>query len=389
MKVCLLSFSDIGSDWRIRRHAQLLLDLGHDVRTVGLPSMKPGGLPWPAEHVVLPGWTLREKATQALHLATVRLRATTAETVYWRSARHRAMYEAARRGPVADLYVANDWNTLPIAARLATGEGGRYAYDTHEYAVEEHADRARWRLVWPPFLRALEAKHIGDAVWVSTVSEGIAALLQEDHHLTVRPSVIRNVPPYQEMQLREAAGQVTVLFHGGLLGDRGLEPLIDSVPQWSPHFRLVIRGNGDEAYVAALRRRADATGQGGRINFEQAVPHDRVVQAANETADIGIHPMSTMTRQTRFAMPNKFFEYTMAGLAVCVVSGSEMARSVEELGHGVLLPAADPDSISQTINALNYGSINAYKAKSLTAARSLSWVNEQLRLAALYPAVAP
>jgi glycosyltransferase involved in cell wall biosynthesis len=380
--VTLISVSDIGRDWRVRRHAELLCESGFEVCTVGLQSED--DQPWQTAHVEQPTWSTREKAEQALRLASVRVHPGRAESVYWSSPRHQALYAAAAGTGPADLFVANDWNTLPVASRLASEHGTKYAYDTHEYAVEEKAHRFRWRAVWPPFLHALEGRHIRGAVWVSTVSEGIATLLQQDHGLAVRPTVIRNVPTFQEMPFREPQEPMTVLFHGLLVDDRGLEQLLDSVPSWSERFRLVLRGKGSGTYIESLRERIASLGVESRVTIEDAVPPSRVVQAANSTADIGIHPMPAVTRHSQFGMPNKFFEYTMAGLALCVVAGTELSDVVEEYGNGVSLPSVDAQGIARTINALDGASTAAYKRKSLEAARQLSWEREQQRLASLY-----
>jgi glycogen synthase len=382
VRVTLLSISDISRDWRVRRHAQLLADRGHDVRTVGLRNES--ALPWQASEIDLPAWSTSEKVHQAAQLLSVRLRRDRAADVYWASPRYQSLFRAARATGPADLFVANDWNTLPVAARLAREHRAKYAYDTHEYAVEEGADRHKWRLVWPPFLRALEGDLIGGATWVSTVSDGIADLLRGDYSLKVRPMVIRNVPGYREMPYREPAEPLTVLFHGGLLRDRGLEPLLASVALWRPGRRLVVRGSGPSDYVDHLRSLAAGAGIADRVAFEAPVPPGEVVSAANETADVGIHPMPSVTNQTRFALPNKLFEYTMAGLAVCVLSGSEMARVVTESGNGVLLDACTPESIAGTLNDLDLHQVAELKRASLKAAHYLSWESEQQRLVDLY-----
>lgn len=384
MKVCLLSFSHIPTDGRIRRHGDTLIDQGHSVTGVGLEGpaveLPPG---WTALDITVPPWRAPEKASQAARLFATRASGRLAPAVYWQSQRHQALYEAARRVE-ADLFVANDWNTLPIAARLAREYGAAYAYDTHEYAVEERADRRRWRLVWPPFLRALEAKYIRQAVWVSTVSEGIADLLYRDYSLDRRPTVVRNVPAYVEMPHRPAGDAITVLFHGGMQRDRGLEQLIDSVAGWQPDRRLVIRGSGEPAYEADLRERAARAGVSDRVTFEPPVGRGEVVRAANASADIGIHPMPAITRQLRFALPNKFFEYMMAGLAVCVVASSEMSTLVGRYRTGAVIEQSTPVGIAAAVNAFSHEDIDTCKEHSLAAARELSWDCEKDRLISLY-----
>ena len=382
--VCLISFSNIAVDGRIRRHGDLLHRLGVQVHGVGLSGPAAAVAPqWPIDTIDDAPWDTREVVAQALQLALSRPLPGSAAQTYWRSKRFQAMYAAA--APVqADLYVANDWNTLPIAARLAHQHGSRYAYDTHEYAVEEKADRLKWRLVWPPYLRALEGALMPGAAYITTVSDGIAALLQTDHQLPTRPVVIRNAPAYVQTALHEPADPLVVLFHGGLHQDRGLEQLIASVPLWSRGQRLLIRGNGAADYIERLKALAAASPAADRIVFEPAVAPGEVVTAANASADIGIHPMPAVSNQTRFALPNKFFEYTMAGLALCVLAGTEMGALVEQHGIGTLMRDSSSEAIADAINSMDLAGVRACKQASLEAAKTLAWESEVEKLTALY-----
>ena len=382
--VCLISFSNIATDGRIRRHGDLLADLGLEVHGVGL-SGPPAAHPptWAIRTIDDRPWSTGEIAQQAVRLALARPLPRTAARSYWKSPRYRSMYELAAQVR-ADLYVANDWNTLPIAARLAAERGTRYAYDTHEYAVAEKADESKWRLVWPPFLRAIEGALIPGAAYVTTVSEGIAAFLQRDHALAAPPVVVRNAPRFAAMPLRPPADPLVVLFHGGLLRDRGLETLIDSAALWTHGQRLLIRGNGAPAYVEALRARAAASPAADRIAFEPAVDPTAVVEAANRTADIGIYFPSALNDQTRHALPNKFFEYTMAGLALCVLGGTELGALVTQYENGGLITTPSAAAVAAAINAMDAEKVLAYKEKSLDAAPALSWENERAALQQLY-----
>lgn len=382
MKVCLVSFSPIRTDGRIRRHGDLLHANGYDVVGVGFggPAADIG---WPVVEVPDAPWGAREKTLLAGRLVRARAGRASAESAYWASWRHRAMYDAAR--PVsADLYVANDWNALPVAARIAAETGAGFAYDSHEYAVEERADRWKWRLLWPPYLAALESAYIRDAAYVSTVSDGIAGLLQRDYGLAQRPAVIRNAPRYQPIPLADPHEPLTVLFHGTLQRDRGLEILIDSVASWGGGRRLVIRGSAEPRYVDALNARAQRNGVSELVSFVPPVPAADVVSCANATADIGIHPMPAITNQTRFALPNKFFEYTMAGLAVSVMAGTEMATLVERYGTGVSIAEPTAEAVADAINRLDVEAVRGHKVASLAAAKDLSWEQESERLLAIY-----
>ncbi len=382
MRVCLVSLSPVAGDERVRRHGDLLASLGVDVIGAGFRASA-GSSSWPVIEVDDPPWTTAEKALLVPRLLPARVGPPAADRAYWRLPRHRAVYDAAR-GTSADLFVANDWNALPIAAALADDVGSRFAYDSHEYAVEERADRFKWRLLWPPLIRAIEGRHIRDAAYVTTVSAGIAAQLEQDYSLSSRPLVVRNAPAYQSLPVAPVHDPVTVLFHGSLQQDRGLELLIDSVPLWSPGRRLVVRGSGAPGYVDALAARAQRLGVATRVEFEPPVVAADVVRAAHETADVGIHPMPAVSRQTRFALPNKFFEYVMAGLSVVVMAGTEMAELVSRYGIGALISGPSPQAVAHAVNSLDLATIRRHKAQSTMAAADLSWDHESRVLVGLY-----
>ena len=49
--------------------------------------------------------------------------------------------------------------------------------------------------------------------------------------------------------------------------------------------------------------------------------------------DVGLFALPGNSRHNEFALPNKFFEYVMAGLALCVSDLPEMARLVRQVRH--------------------------------------------------------
>jgi hypothetical protein len=88
--------------------------------------------------------------------------------------------------------------------------------------------------------------------------------------------------------------------------------------------------------------------------------------------------------QKRFALPNKFFEYVMAGLALCVSDLPEMARLTRQYGLGKLVGAYDETAIAETINSFDRASIDAYKKASIAAAADLNWDTERKQMLSLY-----
>jgi glycosyltransferase involved in cell wall biosynthesis len=116
-----------------------------------------------------------------------------------------------------------------------------------------------------------------------------------------------------------------------------------------------------------------------QIRFEPAVPPEEVVARANE-ADVGLFHLPDHSRQARHALPNKLFEYIMAGLAVCVSDLPEMSPIVRRHGTGLLIDGSSPAAIAGTVNRFTPASIDRFKRRSLVAARELCWEVEQQHL---------
>ena len=318
-------------------------------------------------------------------LLTVRIRPALAEKIFWRDPPLHQLYE--RAGLVtADIWLANDWTALPIAARLAQENGGVYGYDTHELATEEYAEKFAWRFWQRPLVGALEGKFIRQAKVISAVSAGIAGRLDELYSLPRPALVIRNTPKFEPCRFRPTGERIGVLYHGIIVAGRGLEAAIDSVAGWRSEFELGIRGPENPQFTRLLRARIAAQRLEGRVGLLPAVPMMALVREAT-AYDIGFFALPRHSWHNEFALPNKFFEYIMAGLAVCVTELPEMARLVREYELGVTLPSLDPAAIAAVINALDRETIDRYKRNALAAARELCWEQESKRLLDAYGAV--
>lgn len=276
-----------------------------------------------------------------------------------------------------DIWLANDWIALPIAARLAAENGGIYVYDTHEFALEEYQERLIWRFAQKPIVAALEKNFIGGARLVTAVSSGIADRLTEIYRLPRAALTIRNTPRYVEVPLRPTPPVVRVLYHGIVAPGRGLEAAIESVPKWLPDREFYIRGPGADDYLASIRKRIEERGLQSRVFVIPPVPMTELVVAASEF-DIGFFALPGHSLHNQYALPNKFFEYAMAGLALCVSRLPEMTLILSEYELGSTFDAVTPELIAAAINELSRAKIDQYKRNSLVAAKELCWEAESL-----------
>ena len=313
MRIAVVTLSSLAYDSRVQRTCAALAGAGHEVRLIGRPPA-PGSTSVDVALIPPSGGAFATRFGLLARHAPARILPASAPALYWgESARRRALAETLAFRP--QLVVANDWSTLPIAARAKTLTGARVLYDSHEFAPTEFADRRLWRLFAQRHVEEIEARFIAAADAVTTVSANIAGEIAARYRLPAPPVVLRNIPDFEPRPARPTGDGVTVLFHGLLRAHRGLEPLIDSVARWRPERRLVLRGYGAEDYVGQLKTRARSALAAGRIAFEPPVAPEQVVPAA-ASADVGFFALPGSSPQSRFALPNKIFEYIGASLAV-------------------------------------------------------------------------
>lgn len=431
LRIGLISVSAIPDDPRVRRQGDLFWERGWDVVAVGLSGARSKPPEWlcldvpavdevvasataapapePGDHAADPFspvapeqpepapsrarrlwrtlpkplrraayWTVRS-ALRLADVAGVYLREERAAVSYWRiDDRFGLLYRRAK-DQKADIWLANDWSALPIVRKLAAEQGVPYAYDTHELAVDEYAHRLRWRLLNRPLIAAVERMGIAGAAVTSCVSQGITDRLHQLYRLPEKPLLIRNMPRYEAHAFRPCGETVEVLYHGVVYEGRGLETCIDSVALWRPEFRLTIRGPAPAEYLAALARRIQSAGVGDRVVLAPPVPMIELVREATQF-DVGLFALPGHSQQNVHVLPNKFFEYTMAGLALCISDLPEMTALLRQYELGRLIPTVTPEAIAAAINGFDRAAIDACKARALAAAKDLNWEAEADRL---------
>jgi glycosyltransferase involved in cell wall biosynthesis len=380
--VGLLSLSRIPDDPRVRRQGDAFRRAGWDVIGIGLAGARSPEPEWEQAAVQWHGPRQRgyaEIVARMASLLAVRFDERRAFDLFWSSTSPcREIYDLARAHR-PDVWIANDWTTLPIAQRLAQERRVPFVYDTHELATDEHAERAAWRVFNRPMIVALERRCLRHAALVTCVSGGIADTLVGRYGLERRPLVVLNTPGYREVPFRPTGQTVEMLYHGLVTPGRGLAECIRSAALWRPEFRLTIRGPAEAGYDAALTEEIRRAGVEDRIRLSPPVPMTSLVEEAARY-DVGLFALPAHSLHNRLALPNKIFEYTMAGLALCVSDLPEMAELVRARGLGVLIRDTSPESIAASVNSLSREAIDSHKVRALAAARELNWEREGEKL---------
>ena len=294
--------------------------------------------------------------------------------------------EAALETP-AHVYHASDLYVLPGLHAAARRHGGRLVYDARELYthVASTAGRPWVRLAW----RLVEGRHIRAADAVLTVSQSIADRLASRYGIDP-PVVLYNVPEHQAVTpstyLRDATGappDLPILLHqGSVQKDRGCFLLADAMRD-VPDALLVFLGGGPLKPV--LEKHVEAHGLGDRVRLLDPVPPDALLPIT-ASADVGITLLEDTCLNHRFALPNKLFEYLMAGLPVLASDLLEIRRVV--VGHDVGL-VVDPTDRTALVATLRQMSTDKdawarWAAGAKTVFETFSWERASHRLRYIY-----
>jgi hypothetical protein len=365
--ILVISYSNLANDPRVNRQIRWLSE-AHEVVATGLGD--PGV---PGVRFISLGHLPPKKSVLARGKSALQILARRFESHYWRLPATVKGLEALG-GVQADLILANDVEALPLAVRLA---GNRpVIFDAHEYAPRQFDNSLRWRVFLQPYRAYLCRAYIPRTAAMFTVCQGIADQYRRDTGVT--PVVLTNAPEYQDIRPNpglpgEAASQdaakIRLIHHGAASPPREIERMIAAMHQLDARFELdFLLVPGSVEYIARLEVMARPDP---RIRFLPPVPMRELVRFSS-AYDIGIFLVPPTTFNLRHTLPNKFFEFIQARLAVAIGPSPEMARIVEQTGCGVVAADFTPAALANALVKLDHAQIAHMKQNSDRIAREMS-----------------
>jgi glycosyltransferase involved in cell wall biosynthesis len=320
---------EIVNDPRARRAARTARASGIDV-----VELDPGDGGPPSAHA-LGGFVPRGPLVRELRgvWRLGRLVATTAKLV--RAARGRGHF---------DIVHANDFDTLPAGWWIARRSGARLVYDSHEIYTAQEADPPRLHRLATGMLERVLARRANAVV---TVNTPIATELEARLGLGREPYVVLNCPRIHEVPPRPPQdGPLRAIYQSGSGPGRYVDDLLAAASR-AGEVELTLRIAGTDA--DALRHAAAARGVSERVRIAEPVQPDALVESLTEF-DVGLVITRPLTVNDELGLPNKFFEYLMAGLAVVVPRLPVLGTLAD--GVGLTFTPGDPASLADALTAL-------------------------------------
>lgn len=290
----------------------------------------------------------------------------------------------------ADVYHAHDVIGLPVCFLAAWVRHKALIFDVHELPmVQPHLRRHAFvRMMALLLLRLMMTR----CAAIITVSPQIADELR--HSLTKKQTIIvRNIPDYVEPRwtnrIREYLhlGPMTriALYQGLFQSNRSLDMLIQAAPFLDPDIVCVFMGKGEQQPM--LEQLIVSLHMEDRVKFVPFAPFDELLSWTS-SADLGLLIFDPeISLSIRYCLPNKFFEYLMAGLPILTSALDAVVDVVTEYDLGRIVPDLTPLHIAQAINMMlaDIEAWQRYHLNSLHAARdAFRWDREKMNLVECY-----
>lgn len=370
MKVLSVVFNPFVNDSRVLKECRSLAKAGYSVQVAALHQE---------------GLMTREVVSgicvERIALATRRLKGKIAKVLKYAEVAVKLLPRIRK----VDIVHCNDLDPLPICIMAKVISGGRIkiVYDAHEFETEQKADPgmlSHWLMVQTEkfFIRYADA--------VITVSDSIAEEYAKRYKIK-KPQVVLNAPYFKKKVknnlFREKFGissdTLIALYQGLLAPGRGIESLIEGFRSLTDRpVALVLLG-----YGPITNEVEKAARQVPNVFFHEAVPPDDVWKYTT-SADIGVFFIPNQCLSTYYCLPNKLFEYTMAGLPVIVNDLFEVTKLVNQYRCGVVAPDCSPESIVQSLNSFIESDYSFFAENALLMARDFNWEEQEKVLYKVY-----
>jgi len=280
----------------------------------------------------------------------------------------------------ARTYWAEDVFSLPAAFFLAKRYKGNVIYDSREIFS------ALGSLSEKPFkqkvITQIEKYYAPKTAKIFTSGELDSEYLSGILPIPL-PEVVMNVPPYniqiRTNTLREKysidSSKKIILYQGMIAHGRGILKSIEAL-QYLPDCVFCLVGDGE--FSAQVREFSEQKGVSNQVLFCGKVPYDEL-PLWTASADVGMCFIEPISLSYSLALPNKLFEYCMAGIPSVVSNLEPINRVLQEFSIGVTCSNdATPQIIAKAIlEALSDEFQAKFQTAKVQAIKKYCWEQQE------------
>lgn len=166
-----------------------------------------------------------------------------------------------------------------------------------------------------------------------------------------------------------------IFLYQGLIGEsRGLDVYLDTFQKLPKDFHMIFMG-----YGTGLEKVLKYCKKNSNIHYKEAVEQNQIINYSS-SADVGLFFLTgDITLSYRYSLPNKFFEYAIAGLKICVSDNLVLLNSyVNQYKLGDII-SSNEDSLYDFImkNKDNPQYFKNSDTESFDYRKNFGWQNEE------------
>ncbi|WP_060663125.1 hypothetical protein [Helicobacter pullorum] len=365
-KVCMVCESDIIRDPRPRRLIEVLKGK-YRITAIGLEATEINGV-----EVLSYPYAKKRNAKEEQELEN-----NVAKKDYMKLVRipNRLVIEKYLQEREFDIIFCHDLLLLPFV--VENKKEAKIIFDAREYYPRQMESNERWKRLFAGFNDYLCKTYLKQVDYMYSVSEGIAKEYEKNYGVKcdVITSAAKYYAPPPPLICHEP---IKLIYHGMASKERGIEKMIEIMEYLDSRFTLdlMLVKTADEEYYKNLESQVS---QVKNTRIIPIVPFEEIIPFTSQY-DIGFYILQPTNFNGYNALPNKFFEFIQARLAIAIGPSPEMAKLVQQYHLGIISKDFTPKSMAESLNKLTKEEILQYKENSNKAAKILNAQNEGEKL---------
>lgn len=282
-----------------------------------------------------------------------------------------------------DILLANDLDALLPNYLISKIKGCELVFDSHEIFSEVPTlyNRPFRKKIW----KTLEKSIVPNLKHFYTVSNGYADWFEKAYQN--RPEVVMNVPLIQKnadtelsIDLPEISTEKILIYQGVINFSRGIGKMIEAM-QFLENVQLWIVGNGPKK--VEFETLTEDLKLENKVKFLGNVSPNQL-KCITPKADLGLSLEEDYGISYRYALPNKIFDYTHAGIPILGTYLPEIKATIENYRLGKTIENHEPKHIAERIKMMLEEGKSPYTENLKRAAEVFNWSHEEKKLEGIY-----
>ena len=272
----------------------------------------------------------------------------------------------------ADIFLANDLDTLLANFIVSELRGKKLVYDSHEYFTEvpELEGRAA-KKVWSKIEKFVFPKLRN----VYTVGEKLANIYSAKYKVDVK--FIRNLPRNEKGKKGE---EKYLLYQGAINEGRGLKQLIDAMEFIDIPLKIVGDGDIKEELITHIEQK----GLSSKVEMIDRQDPEKL-KDYTKNAIIGFNLLESRSLNYVYSLANKFFDYIQLEVPVITMNFPEYDVIFSKYKVGEMIRDLDPSTIKKAVdNILDSENRKRINESLKNAKEEFVWEKEEQKLISIY-----